>query len=198
MPPPVPIWTPREIKKYMVPQERVVLIQHKHWMVLIKEMTMVAVGLLVVGWLDSALTGEALLLRDLAVVGWLAVTAWALWQTLNWYRDYFIATDRRLINLYGIFTRQVAMMPLGKVTDMTYKRTMPGKFFGYGTFVVESAGQDQALSVINFVKDPDLTYRKITSEIFRPALRRATDVRPPPGSGSQLPVVEPDDVWWRK
>ena len=37
---------------------------------------------------------------------------------------------------------------------------------GYGTFVMESAGQDQALHHVKWVPDPDHTYRAICAEIF--------------------------------
>ena len=58
------------------------------------------------------------------------------------------------------------MMPLTKVTDMSYERSVPGRIFGYGRFVMESAGQDQALHKVNWVPDPDHHYRAICAEIF--------------------------------
>ena len=58
------------------------------------------------------------------------------------------------------------MMPLTKVTDMTYERSILGRLLGYGTFVLESAGQDQALSRIDHVPNSDENYRKIIAEIF--------------------------------
>jgi hypothetical protein len=38
--------------------------------------------------------------------------------------------------------------------------------FGYGKFVVESAGQDQALSTIDFVPHPDRLYQQISDLLF--------------------------------
>ena len=58
------------------------------------------------------------------------------------------------------------MMPLTKVTDMAYERSVPGRIFGYGRFVLESAGQDQALHKVTFVPDPDHHYRVMCAEIF--------------------------------
>ncbi len=56
---------------------------------------------------------------------------------------------------YGIFTRKIAMMPLAKVTDMSFVRTIPGRVFGYGKFVLESAGQEQALHKVNWIPDAE-------------------------------------------
>ena len=34
------------------------------------------------------------------------------------------------------------MMPLAKVTDMSFQRSPIGRILGYGEFILESAGQD--------------------------------------------------------
>ncbi len=60
-------------------------------------------------------------------------------------------------------------MPLRKVTDMTYQRPLVGRLFaghGWGTFVFESAGQDQAFHTVRFLPEPDRLYRQLTEEIF--------------------------------
>jgi uncharacterized membrane protein YdbT with pleckstrin-like domain len=66
----------------------------------------------------------------------------------------------------GILTRKVGMMPLGKVTDMSFQRTLAGRLFGYGEFIVESAGQDQALRTIDFLPYPDQLYLEVCGLIF--------------------------------
>ena len=112
-----------------------------------------------------------------------------LWCLLDWSHNWFVATDKRLLLRYGLISHKVAMMPLLKVTDMSYVRSIPGQFLGYGKFVLESAGQDQALREIKWVPDPDQTYRDICAEIFhivppratrtsRRSTRSATRVRP--------------------
>jgi membrane protein YdbS with pleckstrin-like domain len=189
---------PKELGRYMVPNEVVRVLQRKHWWALWKPASITLGSLFLLGVLNQALPANAQPVRAVAVVAFLLVFAYFAWQWFDWYQDLFIATDKRLLNLHGVVVRKVEMMPLGKVTDMSYQRDPAQKFLGYGVFRLESAGQDQALSTISFVRNPDDTYRKITAEIFAPPARRATDVRPPPGSGSQLPVVEPEDVWWRR
>ena len=85
-------------------------------------------------------------------------------------------------------------MPMTKLTDMSYKRSTIGVLLGYGTFVLESAGQDQALSRIDFVPRPDQLFREISELLFgrpgrcprtgtaRPARNRSLSLRhsPPP------------------
>jgi uncharacterized membrane protein YdbT with pleckstrin-like domain len=189
---------PKELDRYLVPDERIVLIHREHWIALAEPILVTVAWLFLLGWLDQSVSLKNHVLFDAAMWVWFFLIARLIWKLIDWKTDLFIATDRRLLKTYGIISRQVAMMPLAKVTDMSYVRTIPGKAMGYGTFRLESAGQDQALSTIKFVPNPDYTYKLITTEIFKPPARRATDVRPPPGSGSALPVVEPDDVWWKR
>lgn len=189
---------PAELDRYLVPEERIVLIQREHWIAIIAPLSLPFAGMFVLAWFARVLGPTQGATFEMALWAWFLIIGWTLWKLFDWYRNLFIVTDRRLLNTYGLITRKVAMMPLAKVTDMSYVRTMPGKLLGYGAFRLESAGQDQALTTVKYVPHPDETYRRITTEIFRPPARRATDVRPPPGSGSALPVVEPDDVWWRR
>ena len=76
-------------------------------------------------------------------------------------------TDQRLLLIYGFIIRKVDMLPLSKVTDMTFRRSIVGRLLGYGTFVLESAGQDQALSDVHFIPDPNDTYLRIVATIFK-------------------------------
>jgi hypothetical protein len=94
-----------------------------------------------------------------------AVVRW-LWSLYEWYHETLIVTDKRLLLLTGIITRNVAIMPLVKVTDLTFHRSATGLALGYGKFVVESAGQDQALSTIDFVPQPEKLYIQISALLF--------------------------------
>ena len=98
---------------------------------------------------------------------WLLVLVWFVWRVAEWSVDYFVITSARLLLTTGLITRQVNMMPLGKVTDMRFERTLIGRFLGYGTFVMESAGQDQALSKIAYIPYPEQLYLEVVGLIFK-------------------------------
>jgi uncharacterized membrane protein YdbT with pleckstrin-like domain len=92
--------------------------------------------------------------------------AWLVWKAVNWFVDFFVVTSARILLTSGVFTRNVAMIPLTKVTDMSFKRTVPGKLLGYGEFVVESAGQDQALRHIDHIPYPEQLYLEVCGMLF--------------------------------
>jgi uncharacterized membrane protein YdbT with pleckstrin-like domain len=83
-----------------------------------------------------------------------------------WWVERIVITDKRVMLSQGILTHNVGMMPLGKVTDLTFQRTLPGRILGYGTMVIESAGQIQALNRIDFMPRPEEIYEAIAELIF--------------------------------
>ena len=78
----------------------------------------------------------------------------------------FVATDKRILKYQGIFVTDVPMMRMSKVTDMRFTRSVCGEIFGYGTIVIESAGQDQAIREVTYLPDPVENYRRLCEVIF--------------------------------
>jgi membrane protein YdbS with pleckstrin-like domain len=189
---------PKELDRYLIPAEQIVFLIRRHLVVLFEPIASVIAGLVVVGFLDQQLSDGALRLRDAAIVIWLAIVVRAVWKWAQWYRELFLATDRRLMLVHGIITRQVDIMPMSKVTDMRYDRTVTGQLLGYGEYILESAGQDQALSSIKYIPNPDQHYQEISAVIFAPAQRRLSDKLVPASTGSKIPISEPEQAWWRR
>jgi uncharacterized membrane protein YdbT with pleckstrin-like domain len=84
----------------------------------------------------------------------------------EWSDEFFAVTKVRVMLVHGIVTRRVDMMPLSKVTDLTVDRSILGRMLGYGTIVLESAGQEQALSRVEYVPEPEAIYLDISSVAF--------------------------------
>lgn len=181
----------RHLRRYILPGERVVLATRAHWGKLAEPVATTAAAFLLAAWLVSVLApavGEGSLLLWWA---WVLVALRLLWKVLDWRNEWFVATDKRMLLMFGLVTHKVAMMPLGKVTDMSYSRSILGRILGYGQFILESAGQDQAMSRINWVANPDATYRKLCDTIFIPGGRGGPWGQQPqggaPGAGATPP-----------
>jgi membrane protein YdbS with pleckstrin-like domain len=188
---------PKELDRYLIPTEAIIFMIRRHWVVLLEPIAGTIAGLIVVGAVVNTFPGVALL-QNIVMILWLFLLGRMIWKVVDWYRELFLATDRRLMLVHGILTRKVDIMPMSKVTDMRYDRTVTGKVFGFGVYILESAGQDQALSTINFIPDPDLHYQQISAVIFAPPSRRLSDKLVPASSGSKLPITEPEQAWWRR
>ena len=137
----------------------------RHPAVLLKPFLVFLGVLLFVGWVSARLPPGSPLV-DLLWYAALAVLAYVVWQVAQWAADRLYITDRRILLASGLLTRRVAMMPLSKVTDMSYQRSVLGRLFGYGEFVLESAGQEQALRNIRYLPSPDLLYLEVCDLMF--------------------------------
>ncbi|WP_336922009.1 PH domain-containing protein [Aquipuribacter sp. SD81] len=188
-PPPVPRefdLVRRRMGTGLVPGERVLVAQHRHPVVLLEPVLLPFAVLLGFGTVTPYL-GSLDLLRNLIVLGWFALTVRAGWRFAEWGRDWFVVTDRRLLRLHGILDTKRDMMPLQKVTDMAFERPVWGRIIGYGTFILESAGREQALREIRYVREPERTYEAICVQIFtRPVSYRG------PGEGTDGQGYRPE------
>lgn len=156
----------RGLQRYLLPGEHPVTEIRHHAIVLTKPALALALATLVAGWLDLSVSIAQNDILGWVWLVWLAVFGWAAWQWVEWRNTRVVATDRRIVRFEGWLNHKVSMMPLKKVTDMGYERSVLGRLLGYGTFVLESAGQDQALSRITFVPHPDENYRAICAVVF--------------------------------
>ncbi len=80
-------------------------------------------------------------------------------RILVWREDRICLTNKRILGVRGILKVQYPSMPLSKLTDETLQTPWHSTILSwlriirveYGTLIVESAGQDQALSKVYFV-----------------------------------------------
>jgi membrane protein YdbS with pleckstrin-like domain len=106
-------------------------------------------------------------LRNIVTLVVVAVIGYLTYQIVQWRMDHFIVTNRRVLLVSGVLTKRTAVMPLLKVTDMTYQQTPVARMLRYGTFVFESAGQDQALSRVDYLPGgPRQLYLQISVLLF--------------------------------
>jgi uncharacterized membrane protein YdbT with pleckstrin-like domain len=77
-----------------------------------------------------------------------------LWKIVEWAIARIMITDKRVIEFGGFLRRNGGSMPLGKLTDLSYHQSFPGLLLDYGMVRIESAGQDQALSRIRYLRYP--------------------------------------------
>ncbi len=151
---------------YLVERERVVFAIRRHWAILIRPTLYLFAAFALTLGLVVVLPAGLVLVAEVAVWACLALAAYLAWQVAQWRREFLVTTDKRLLLVSGLIETTVSTMPLAKVTDLSYVRTVPGHLLGYGTFVLESAGQNQAMHKINWIPDPDHTYRLVVADMF--------------------------------
>ena len=158
---------PASVNRYLLPHERQVISVHQHPAVLIRPIFELLVGLAIAGWLSNSFTkGNSTAILIIWLL-WSILLVRLAWRVIQWLLTYFVITSQRLLLAKGFPTRKVDMMPLAKVTDMSFNRSPTGQLLGFGEFVVESAGQDQALRHIEYLPYPEQLYLEVCGLIFK-------------------------------
>jgi len=150
--------------RYLLPDERKIVTTRKHPAVLRGPAALVI----------AALAGAALVTAHartasptlIAWAGFAATAAWLAWKLIAWQRTYLVVTSHRVMLITGIVNRRIAMMPLAKIADIRVEQPLPGRVLGYGTFLIESAGQGHPLSDIKYVPRPEKICIAITSAMY--------------------------------
>ncbi len=164
-PPVLPTRAGKDADKYLLPGEDVVLATRRHWAVLVEPTVRFLPVFALGGWLflldpDNAVT---------SVVGLVVVLGSLVYYALRvgeWWMRHFIVTKRRVLLTSGVIVRTVTLLPLRRITDLTWEETFFGQILGYGSFRFESAGQDQALRRITFMPDAKNVYREVSGLLF--------------------------------
>jgi membrane protein YdbS with pleckstrin-like domain len=159
------------VARYLFPTERFRGEWKRHPIHLVWPVTIAVVATFALGWLAGLLArwDGGMFPTYILILIWLAVMGYFAWRVADWHFDRFILTNKRIMKIEGIITRNVAMMPLLRVTDMKYVQSPLGRVLNYGTFVIESAGQDQALREVPYLPNPNELYLRVVEEMYEPA-----------------------------
>jgi uncharacterized membrane protein YdbT with pleckstrin-like domain len=166
---------PAAVSKYLLPREVQVATVRQHPAVLLAAGSQAVAGLLVAGLLSFTLFRHNHLLLAIVWIAWAVLLLRLIWKAINWAVDYFVITSQRLILTSGVLTRKVAMMPMSKVTDMSFQRSFGGRILGYGELIVESAGQNQALDRVTYIPYPEQLYLLVCGILFPAGAEEPSD-----------------------
>jgi uncharacterized membrane protein YdbT with pleckstrin-like domain len=156
---------PREIDEYLLPTERRVIRVRYHWAYIAKDLLEALLFIVLVVLAEVYLPDSVVIDNFAFYFVLVAVLRFTVLVAL-WWVERIIITDKRVMLAEGLIVHNVGMMPLGKVTDLTFRRTLGGRIFGYGTLIVESAGQIQALNKIKYMPRPEEIYEALSELIF--------------------------------
>jgi uncharacterized membrane protein YdbT with pleckstrin-like domain len=160
------MFAPRDSDEYLLDTERRVIRVRLHWAVLTWDI-FETIALLAVAVMVSYLLPPSLwLVQNILWYAALFVLLRFTYIVLNWWVERIVVTDKRMMMTTGIITTKVLMMPIGKVTDLTYERPFIGRILGYGTMIVESAGQIQALNRLEYLPKAEQVYDAISELVF--------------------------------
>ena len=156
---------PREIDEYLLPTERRVIRVRQHWAYMFNTVVQTALFLLLMVVAQRYLPA-GVLVDNITFYFALGAVARFTVLTILWWIERIVITDKRVMLAEGFIVHKVGMMPLSKVTDLTFERSIGGRMLGYGTLIVESAGQIQALNRIDYMPRPEEVYEALSELVF--------------------------------
>ena len=154
-----------DIKKYLLDNEDVPVITRRHWAVLIGPTVKAVPVLLAGGWL-FVLDPRNRLSTSVGLLIVLAALVYYGLRVAEWWMRHFIVSTRRVLLTSGVIVRTVTLLPLRRITDLTWQETLFGQALGYGTFRFESAGRDQALRHLTYVPDARRQSHEVSALLF--------------------------------
>ncbi len=160
------MFAPRDPDEYLHASERRVIRVRLHWASLAWDAFEAAALLAVCVMISYLLPPQGWLIQNLLWYVALIVVLRFAWVVLSWWVERIVVTDQRILKTSGLLTIKVQMMPISKVTDLTYQMTLTGRMLGYGAVIVESAGQIQALNYIDYLPRPQQVYDAISLLVF--------------------------------
>lgn len=161
------------------PDEVVLYYGRRHWISLLRRMGRVIFLMLV--W-SSFLALAAFLFPDnpdaqgtaviVLLIALIIPVAIAAWELLDWYNDYFIVTNERVIQIEKVigFSSYRYETPLPKIQNVNVaQRTPLGELLGYGKLVVATAAQAEGSGtlVLNYMADASRVAKLIIYELNR-------------------------------
>ncbi len=128
--------------KLLVPGEREVMSVRTHWKSLATPVVLLFAVTAFVSFCAALVpTGSYRhgVRVAIGVAGGLLLLRLTVWPFLQWLTTTYTLTDRRLVNRGGVLRRTGRDIPLRRISDVVYERTLSDRLFGCGTLVVSTA-----------------------------------------------------------
>ncbi len=126
-------------------REKIILIAHQHWFILVRAIVFEIVIILILIALTittgAYLSEFALLIGAVGTILLLLPLSTMVRDILDWTNRQFIVTNRRVVQISGILNKNVTDSSLVKVTDVKLEQSAFGRLFNYGDIEILTASE---------------------------------------------------------
>jgi uncharacterized membrane protein YdbT with pleckstrin-like domain len=123
-------------------KEQVILVDRQHWIVLFQAIFLEIV--LVIAIIVAVILGSLLLVNPFFWFGLVLLIIPAvsmIRDVLKWNNHKYVVTNRRLIQVFGVFNKNVTDSSLEKVNDVKMDQSFFGRLFNYGDIEILTASE---------------------------------------------------------
>lgn len=133
------------IESLLGEHEKIILVTRQHWFVLARAIFLeITLILIIFATTIAAAIFFSPLAALIAAIGFILLLIPIATMTidiLNWANRQFIITNRRVIQISGIFNKSVIDSSLEKVNDVKMEQSALGRLFGYGDIEILTASE---------------------------------------------------------
>jgi uncharacterized membrane protein YdbT with pleckstrin-like domain len=126
-------------------REKIILIAHQHWFILVRAIVLEIIIILILIALTiiagAYLSEFALLIGAVGTILLLLPLSTMIRDILDWTNRQYIVTNRRVIQISGILSKNVTDSSLVKVTDVKMEQSAFGRLFNYGDIEILTASE---------------------------------------------------------
>jgi uncharacterized membrane protein YdbT with pleckstrin-like domain len=148
---------PGYIESLLADREKIILATRQHWFTIASAIALEIVLILVLLTLTiiagTAMPQFALLIGAFGVIVILIPAATLTRDLLNWTNKQYIVTSRRVMQISGIFNKNVTDSSLEKVNDVKMTQSAFGRLFGYGDIEILTASE-LGVNLFKRIEDP--------------------------------------------
>ena len=116
--------------------EKVILITHPHWITLTLPALITVAGI-IVGFFINTLAG-GFIVGLMALVGF---GLYFLYKILERQSNLWAVTNLRVIDEYGVFSKNAKESPLDKINNVSFHQSLAGRIFGFGEVQIQTAAE---------------------------------------------------------
>ena len=100
----------------------------------------------------------------IAIAGALAFVIWTLAPFLRWITTTYTFTNRRIITRRGIINKSGHDLPLTRIANVAYSRSLSDRIFGCGTLTLTTAADEPV--TLNDIPDVERVHVMMTELLF--------------------------------
>jgi uncharacterized membrane protein YdbT with pleckstrin-like domain len=141
------------IERLLAQNERIVLITRRHWLVLLP-VILIDLGIAIV--IIALSVGGALVAPPLPLLGLLLLLlplGHFLVRYITWRNEQYIVTNRRVMEVRGVYKKHVSDSSLEKVNDVVMEQSALGRLLDYGDIRIIT-GADIGVNVFRRIAHP--------------------------------------------
>jgi uncharacterized membrane protein YdbT with pleckstrin-like domain len=144
------------LERMMARNEKIVLISRQHWIALFSRIwlyALLALGALILAAASPFSGPLAPLVAPLALIALIILGGIIAYFYLQWYNEQYVITNRRVVQIEGVYNKHTSDSSLEKVNDVVMEQSALGRLLDFGNIEIIT-GSDVGVNNLRLIASP--------------------------------------------